>query len=253
MIKTRVIPILLIKENELVKTVKFNKPNYIGDPINTIKIFNDKGADEILVLDIMATTNNKGTNFSLVKSIASECFMPLTYGGGIKKISKIRELLKIGVEKVSINSAAIKEPELIREASKIFGSSTIVVSIDVKKNIFGKYQVVCKNGRIKTNLDPIEHAKKMVDLGAGELLINSVNKDGTMTGYDLDLIKLITGSVNIPVIACGGAGTLEDFTKARNISDASAVAAGSFFIYHGKHKAVLINYPSYEELENILP
>jgi len=242
MIQTRIIPILLLQNEDLVKTIHFKKPNYLGDPINAVKIFNDREVDELIFLDINATKNKTEPNYQLLRDIASECFMPFCYGGGIKDCETIKKLFSLGVEKVAINSEFYKHPEIIKQASKLFGNQSIVVSIDVNKNIFGKYKAFSNGGKINTNQNPIEVAKKAEQLGAGELLINSINKDGTMSGYDLEIINNISKSVNIPVIACGGAGNIKDLFKAINVG-ASAVAAGSLFVYHGKQKGILINYP----------
>jgi cyclase len=247
--KPRVIPILLLKNAGLYKTEKFKNPKYIGDPINAVKIFNDKEVDELAFLDITASQENREPNFEMIRDIASECFMPLSYGGGVRSVDIIREVLNVGVEKVSINTEAVRNPELISQASKIFGSSTIIVSIDVKKNLFGKYQVYINDGLEKTALNPIDWAKEVENRGAGEILINAMDHDGMMQGYDYDLIKAITGSVGIPVVAAGGAGSIQHFVKAVKDSHASAVAAGAFFVFQGKHKAVLITYPDYEVLQ----
>jgi len=250
-IQPRIIPVLLLKNNGLYKTTKFKDPKYIGDPINAIKIFNEKEVDEMVFLDIVASREAKEPNFEMLKDIASECFMPLCYGGGISSVEMIREILNIGVEKVSINSQAVRNPNLINKAANFFGSSTIVVSIDVKKNFFGKYEVFINDGKEKTSLNPVDWAKEVESRGAGELMINSIDKDGTMSGYDFNLIKSITSEVNIPVIAVGGAASTNDFVKIVKESEASAAAAGSYFVFQGKHRAVLITYPSQKELKLI--
>jgi cyclase len=247
MLKPRVIPVLLLQNNGLVKTTKFKDPKYIGDPINAIKIFNDKEVDELVFLDIEASKGKRSIDYELISNIASECFMPLCYGGGIKDIESIRKILQLGVEKIAINSYAFENPDLIKEAALLFGTSTIVISIDVKKNIFGKYEIWTNGGtkKIKTGLN--EAILNMEQLGAGEILINSIDKDGTMLGYDCKLIEQVSKLVSIPVVAAGGAGKILDFKNAIN-SGASAVAAGSMFVFHGKHKAVLITYPSRKEI-----
>ncbi|MBX9853813.1 MAG: AglZ/HisF2 family acetamidino modification protein [Cytophagaceae bacterium] len=243
----RVIPVLLAKNKGLVKTIQFKNPTYVGDPINAVKIFNEKEVDELILLNIDASREQKSPDLAFIKSIASECFMPLCYGGGIKTIDDIRNILKAGVEKVSINTTALSNPLFIKEASTLFGSSTIVVSIDYKKNWMGKYMLVAAGKTF--NIHPVDFAKKMEEMGAGELLINAVNRDGTMSGYHLELIKTIAQSVSIPVIACGGAGSIADFKDAIIQANISAVAAGSMFVFKGKHRAVLINYPSQEILK----
>jgi cyclase len=251
MIQTpRVIPVLLLKNAGLVKTQKFKNPKYVGDPINAIKILNEKEVDELIFLDINASKENKKPNLKLLNEIATECFIPLCYGGGIKTIEDIKNIISCGVEKVSLNSIAIENPDFVKSASDIFGSSTIVVSIDVKKNFWGKKIIYSYSGTKSTGLDPISFAVEMQKKGAGELLINSIDKDGMMNGYDYELIKQISKEVDIPVIACGGAGELKHLKEAIG-AGASAVAAGSMFVFHGKHRAVLINYPSQVELQNL--
>lgn len=248
----RVIPILLLKDYGLYKSIKFKDHKYVGDPINAIKIFNDKEVDELVFLDIQASVKKQQPDYEMLSDIASECFMPLCYGGGIKTIKEIEKILYTGVEKVSINSAAFENPDLIREAAKEFGSSTIVVSVDIKKTMFSGYKVFTNAGKLNTKKTPDDYAKLMEDLGAGELLVNSIDADGSMNGYDLALMKIITDSVDIPVIACGGAGSIGDMQAVVNQSNASAVAAGSFFVFKGKHRAVLITYPLKQDLEKII-
>lgn len=248
MFRKRAIPVLLLNYDELIKTVKFKNPKYIGDPINTVKIFNEKEVDEILLLDINASIQKKEPNFSLIKDIVSESFMPLSYGGGITSIDQIRRILTLGVEKVSINKTAVLNPNFIKEASIYFGSSTIIASIDFKKDFWGNYKVYINRGRTKTKYSPVEFAKIAEKQGAGELLINAIERDGTMTGYDLDVIQDVSNAIDIPVIACGGAGSILNLKEGIE-HNATAVAAGSLFIYKGKHRAVLINYPEYSELD----
>lgn len=252
MLTTRVIPCLLLKNQGLIKTVKFKQPKYVGDPINAVRIFNDKEVDELIFLDITATIENRKPPFDLISQIASECFMPFCYGGGISSVEDIEELFRLGVEKVSINTQAVVNPSLIRKAADLFGSQSIVVSIDVKKNLFGKYRVFTQGGRKSTNLHPVDFAVQMEDAGAGEIFLNSIDRDGTMQGYDLELIRTVSESVRIPVIACGGAGKLDDFAEAIKKGGASAVSAGSFFVFQGSHRAVLITYPPMKELERQL-
>jgi len=251
MLTTRVIPCLLLQNAGLVKTVKFTAPTYIGDPINAVKIFNDKEVDELIFLDIEATKENRRPLFTVIEDIANECFMPFCYGGGVRDIDTIKQLFRLGAEKVSINSYAAEHQNFIRKAAEMFGSQSIVVSIDVKKTFWGKYDVITHGGTRKARLDPVTYAAQMEKMGAGELLINSIDRDGTMQGYDLALLHRITEAVNIPVIACGGAGALDHFVEAVKIGGASAVAAGSMFVYYGKHHAVLINYPDRTTLEQL--
>ncbi len=240
----RVIPVLLLKDKGLYKSLKFKDLKYVGDPINAIKIFNEKAVDELIFLDITATNNNAEPDYSMLSNIASECFMPLCYGGGIKSLTQIEKILAYGVEKVCLNTSAFLNPELIKEASAKFGSSTIVVSIDVKKTIFSGNKVFIKSGTKSTGKDPVQFAREIEALGAGEILINSIDKDGTMLGYDLALVKSVSDAVQIPVIACGGAGSIENIADVLKSSHASAAAAGSFFVFQGRHKAVLITYLS---------
>jgi len=242
---------LLLRDKGLVKTVKFKESTYVGDPINAVRIFNEKEVDELIFLDIDASRKNENPPFELIKNIASECFMPLCFGGGINSIEHIREIIKCGVEKISINSYAVKEPSFIKKTADIFGSSTIVVSIDVKKNIFGKYSIYINGGKDNTGKDPVEFARLAEQMGAGELLVNSIDMDGTMQGYDIQLIQRISGSISIPLIALGGAGSVEHMKQTVNDGGASAVAAGSFFVFHGKRRAVLISYPAIKEIKSI--
>lgn len=244
----RIIPVLLLKGKGLVKTLKFKDPRYIGDPINAVKIFNDLKADELIFLDITASNEKRCISMELIKDIGDEAFMPFGVGGGISSIEQIEQILKAGAEKVVINTSALLNPKLIKEAAKVFGSQSIVVSIDVKKSVWGKYEVWNKDGTANTKQGPVLAAKNAEQYGAGELMINSIDLDGAMVGYDIKLIKSISDSVSIPVIACGGAGNLNDMKEAYYNGKAHALAAGSLFVYHGPRKAVLINYPAKEEL-----
>jgi cyclase len=250
--RIRVIPCLLVQNGGLVKTIKFDKPTYVGDPINAIKIFNEKEVDELIVVDITATAEKRKPNLSYIQKLASECFMPLCYGGGVQSIEDIKALMFAGVEKVAINSYAFENHKFIEQAALSFGSSTIVISIDVKKDFFGRYRVFTKNGTFNTKLHPTDYAKQMADLGAGEIFLNSIDKDGLLSGYDIELIEQVASKISIPLISCGGAHKVEDFTKAVQIGHASAVAAGSMFVFHGKHRAVLINFPEQKELKEKL-
>lgn len=247
----RIIPVLLLKGKGLVKTVKFKGPKYIGDPINAVKIFNDLKADELVFLDITASKESRTISVDLVKDIGDEAFMPFGVGGGIKNITQIEQLLKAGAEKVIINTIAVSDPDLIVEASKVFGSQSIVVSLDVKRSLFGKNECWIRDGAVNTKMQPVELAKKAQDSGAGELIINSIDLDGVMGGYNIDLIRSVVDAVSIPVVACGGAGNLEHFKKAYFEGNAHALAAGSMFVFHGPRKAVLINYPSKNELRQL--
>jgi imidazole glycerol-phosphate synthase subunit HisF len=247
----RLIPCLLLRNNGLVKTVKFKESTYIGDPINTVKIFNEKEVDELFFLDIDATKLKKEPPYELIQNIASECFMPFAYGGGIHSLQQIERIIKSGAEKVIINTHAFLEKSFLAEAVHQFGSSTIAISIDVKKEFLKGNIVYINGGSQRTGMSPVDYAKRIENEGAGEILINSIDRDGVMEGYDIELIKDISGSIKIPVIACGGAGKLTDFNQAVKQGGASAVAAGSFFVFHGKRRAILITYPSYSEISDL--
>tara|TARA_B100001250_G_C19812420_1_gene796362 strand:- start:3883 stop:4647 length:765 start_codon:yes stop_codon:yes gene_type:complete len=248
MYRPRVIPTLLLKGQGLVKTVNFNKETYIGDPINAVKIFNDLEVDELIFLDITATNENRTLDIELINNIGDEAFMPFAVGGGFKTINDINNAIKGGAEKVIINSELYSNKLLIKQASNKFGSQSIIVSIDIKTNIFGQRIIYSHSGQKKQKISLEEFVKDVQRLGAGEIMINSINKDGTMKGYDIELIKFVSDAVSIPVIACGGAGKLTDFSDAYNKGNASAVAAGSIFVYHGSRNAILINYPDSNEL-----
>jgi Imidazoleglycerol-phosphate synthase len=250
-LRTRVIPCLLLKGNGFYKTTKFKNPVYLGDPINILKIFNDKEVDEILVLDIGATSMQKDINMNLLSDFASECFMPLGYGGGIRNLDQMKAVFQLGFEKVAMNTAAYDNPELITQGANTFGNQSIVISMDVKKSLLGSYEVMTRSGNKKTGRKPVEYAREMEARGAGEILVNAIDRDGTMEGYDLKLIKLVSSAVSIPVIACGGAGNIADFGFAVKEAGASAAAAGAMFVFQGPHRAVLINFPSPEELESV--
>jgi cyclase len=244
----RVIPCLLLQGYGLVKTVRFKDPRYIGDPINAVRIFNDKEVDELVFLDIGASRNGSEPNYSLIADIAAESFMPLSYGGGVTSLDQAKRLVSIGVEKVIVNSAFVERPGFIEEMAASLGRQSTVVAIDVVRTVFGRYEVVTHSATRKAKLDVVAWARQSESAGAGEILLNSVDRDGRMEGYDLDLIKRVSSAVNIPVVACGGAGKTQDFVPAVEQAGASAVAAGSMFVYHGKHRAVLITYPARNEL-----
>jgi len=250
--RIRVIPVLLLQNNGLVKTVKFKHPTYIGDPINAVKIFNEKEVDELAFIDIEATVKNKEPDYTKIEEIASECFMPLAYGGGILNLEQIKRIFAIGVEKVILNSSIISNRNLISEAARIFGNQSIVASVDVRKNLFGKYDCYIKSGKNKINEKLISFVRQIQELGAGEIVLTSIDREGTFKGYDLELIKQVTEHISIPVIANGGASCVEDFEKAVNLGGASAVAAGSLFVYKSENRGVLINYPSQNELKEKL-
>jgi len=250
--RIRVIPVLLLQNGGLVKTIKFKNPNYIGDPINAVKIFNEKEVDELVFLDIEATKLGKEPDYNKIEEIASECFMPLGYGGGIKNIEQVKKIISIGVEKVVINTSANTNQKLIGETAKIYGSQCAVVSIDVRKNMFGKYVCYINSGKNKVRQKLIDFVKAIENEGAGEIILTSIDKEGTFSGYDIDLIKKVSEVVNIPVVANGGASTIEDFTNAIKHGGASAVSAGSLFVYKSKNRGVLINYPSQKDLKKVV-
>ena len=251
MIQTRVIPILLIKNKGLYKGIRFKNHKYVGDPINAVKIFNEKEVDELVILDIEASKKNKSFSFEHIKDIVSEAFMPVAFGGGIWSLETARQLFHVGIEKIIINSAAYYKDRLISEIAKIFGSQSVVVSVDVKKGLFGKYSLYSYSGIKKEKKNLIDHVKNIEEKGAGEIIISNIGCDGLLNGYDLELVKSVSDSVNIPVIANCGAGKISNF-KAAKRSGATAVAAGSMFVFQGPHKAVLIKYPDCEELQSII-
>lgn len=249
MLEPRIIPCLLFQNQGLVKTINFKKPRYIGDPVNAVRIFNAKEVDEMIFLDIDSTKLNQEIRLDLIRRLAAECFMPLAYGGGIRRVSDIKAILEAGVEKVIINSAFFENPLLVKEAARKFGSQSIVVAIDVREEL-GQYHAYIHSGKQKTVFTVLDAAKLAQQMGAGELMVNSIDRDGAMRGYDLKLIKSVAKSVNIPIIACGGAGIVKDLKLAIN-AGAQAAAAGSMFVYYGARRAVLINFPSSKELELI--
>ncbi len=252
MLRTRVIPCLLLKDSSLVKTVKFKKINYIGDPINTVRIFNELEVDELMFLDIFASREKKKINFDILHQIADECFMPISYGGNIQHLSEAKKIFEIGFEKIVINSNAFGNIEIIEKISSYFGSQSIVGSIDVKNDFFGRQRVFSNNGRKNQKKTPIEWAKEMENAGVGELLITSIDKEGTWSGYDIELIRQITNNVRVPVIANGGAGSLADIFNVVKSTNVSAVGVGSMFVYQKKNMGVLVNYPDRKKLEQLL-
>ncbi|WLH11217.1 AglZ/HisF2 family acetamidino modification protein [Pseudomonas hefeiensis] len=241
--RKRVIPCLLLKDRGLVKTVKFKSPKYIGDPVNAIRIFNEKEVDELVLLDIEASLSGREPDYELIAEVAGECFMPICYGGGICTLEHAQKIFSLGIEKIALNSAALADIELLRKIADQFGSQSVVCSIDCKKSLLGRYSVYSQAGMKDTKISPIEWARKAEAAGAGEIFLNSIDRDGMMQGYDISLIKSVVAAVDIPVIACGGAGSIADLNEPFEKAGVSAVAAGSFFVFHGKHKAVLISYP----------
>lgn len=252
MLQKRIIPCLLLHKGGLYKTEKFKKPTYIGDPINAIKIFNEKEVDELMFLDIDATVFQKEPNYKMIEDIASECFMPLCYGGGIKNVEQMKKIYALGVEKISLSSQAVLNPHLIGEAARIFGSQSVLVTIDVKKDFWGKKKVFTHNGKINTKLNPLDFVATVESLGAGEIVINSVDNDGMMSGYDIELLKVLKAVVNVPLIALGGAGKIEHIKEVYDQANVDAVACGSLFVYQGALKGVLISYPPHEQIQKLL-
>ena len=249
MMSIRVIPCLLLRNGGLVKSVKFKNATYVGDPINAVKIFNDKEVDELLFVDIEASRQKRGPNYELISRISREAFMPFGYGGGVRNLDEVKQLTRLGVEKVSLNACALDDPDFISRAADISGSQSVVAAIDVKKDLLGRYRVFDYRKLKTTAHDPVEWAMSLEKKGAGEILLNSVDRDGTFSGYDIDITRRVAESVNIPVIALGGAGSISHFADAVHNGKASAVAAGSFFIFYGPHRAVLITYPDKKELK----
>lgn len=244
MYRARVIPCLLIRGNGLVKTKKFKDAVYVGDPVNAMRIFSEKESDEIVVLDIDASRTGQGINYELISEMAGEAFMPMAYGGGISSLEQVRRLIRSGVEKVVINSATAQSTEVITAAANVFGRQAVVGSVDVKRTLLGSYKVVVKSASVDLKVSLDDHVRSLAAAGAGEIFINSVDQDGMMAGYDLDLIRRVVKLVDVPVVACGGAGTLEHLRQGVNEGGAAAVSAGSMFVFHGRRRAVLINYPS---------
>ncbi len=251
MFRPRVIPVLLLKDMGLTKSINFGKYRYVGDPINAVKIFNDKKADELIFLDINASNENRCIPSEFVYKVGDEANMPFAVGGGIRTIKDIRHMLSLGVEKVILNTIGFEKPDFIKEAVDVFGSSTIVVCIDVKKNMLGKNKICTYGGKKNIKKNPVEAAQEFEEFGAGEIIIQSIDRDGTYEGYDLELISAVSKAVTIPVVALGGARSINDFKLATEEGKSSAVAAGSLFVFHGPRKAVLINYPTQEELKQL--
>ncbi|MEX2375970.1 MAG: AglZ/HisF2 family acetamidino modification protein [Dehalococcoidia bacterium] len=247
---TRVIPCLLLSGRGFVKTLKFRDPKYLGDPRNIVRIFNEKEADELVILDITATREGRGPNLELVGEIVDEAFVPVAYGGGITSIDHARQLFSLGVEKVVINTAAFENPELLTDVASEYGVQSLVASIDVKRSLLRR-PLVHRRGRKRTRFDPLVWARRLVDLGAGEILLQSVDRDGTMEGYDLQLVDSVASELDVPVVACGGAGSVEDLGAVVQDAHASAAAAGSLFVFQGRHRAVLVSFPDHDDLARV--
>jgi cyclase len=253
MLRPRIIPCLLVKDGGLVKTVNFGASKYVGDPINAVRIFNEKEVDEIIVVDIDAAVQRREPNYTLIKNLAAECRMPLCYGGGVRTVDQFQRLVALGVEKVAISSAAIDNPQLVQEAAEKVGSQSVTVVMDVKKTgLLGSYRLFTHNGTKNTGEDPVEFAKRMSELGAGEIVVNNIDRDGTMKGYDHELIGRVRRATNRPLTVLGGAGSLQDIAKTIEIFGRIGAAAGSLFVFKGVYRAVLINYPTRAEKDALL-
>lgn len=246
MVLKRVIPTLLLRNASLVKTVNFKQFNYIGDPANTVRIFNELEVDELCFLDITATIENRGPNYKVLSEIANECFMPLSYGGGIKNMDQAQKVLGMGFEKVIVNSAAFNDPELIPQIASKYGNQSVVGSLDVKKVFLGGEKVISNSGSKNTGKNPVEWAKELERMGVGEIIITSIDKEGTWDGYDVNLVKSICEAVNVPVIANGGCGSVEDFKEVFTLGGVQAAAVGSMVVFQKKGMGVLVNYPQNE-------
>lgn len=249
MLRTRVIPTLLLRNESLVKTIRFGKFSYVGDPANTVRIFNELEVDELLFLDITATREGRSPNLKVLADIANECFMPLGYGGGIRSLAHAKSVFDIGFEKVAVNSCAMENPKLLTEIARQYGSQAVMVSIDVKTGFWGKQTVRTQAGRHNTKRNPVDWAREVEDLGAGEILLTSIDREGTWEGFDLELVKRVTDAVSIPVIAHGGCGCVGDIGKVVKQANASAVALGSMVVFQKKDMGVLVNFPDLDEVE----
>ena len=253
MLYPRIIPCLLVHNKGLVKTTNFKDPKYVGDPINAVKIFNEKEADELTVLDIDATVENRLPDFKLIKHLANESRMPLCYGGGIKTVDVGLRILGLGIEKISLSSIVVENPKIVNDISSRVGNQSVVVTLDIKKKKFStKFEILTHNGKKKTGINPEEFVKKLEDLGAGEIVINSIDRDGTMNGYDLELIERIRENVSVPLTALGGAGFYDNLGELIKKFGIIGAGAGSLFVFKGKYRAVLINYPDFKEKKRLI-
>lgn len=247
MLRSRIIPCLLVHKGGLVKTVEFKEPKYVGDPINAVKIFNEKEVDELMIVDIDATVDGKDPDFELIENVAAECRMPLCYGGGVKNERHAEHIISLGVEKVALSSALVDQPELARTISDLVGLQSVVLVLDVKKNLFGKYTVRTRNGKYDTKRDPVEVARTVCEYGVGEIVVNSIDNDGKMTGYDTNLAERLREAVDTPLTLLGGAGSLDDIARLIDRFGIVGASAGSLFVFKGRYRAVLINYPTIEQ------
>lgn len=253
MLRPRIIPCLLVRNKGLVKTVKFKESKYVGDPLNAVKIFNEKEADELIVLDIDASAQGREPDYALIQKMAMECRMPFCYGGGISTREHARKIIGLGVEKVALSTAAILNPQLVSEIANEIGSQSVVIVLDVKKKLLGsRYEIWINNGKKNTGKCPIEFSKQLQDLGAGEIVINSIDYDGVMKGYNLDIVEKIRKAIHVPLTILGGAGSIDDIGKLVRDYGVVGAAAGSLFVFKGVYRAVLINYPGLVEKNEIL-
>jgi cyclase len=251
MLRPRIIPSLLLHDQGLVKTVNFKYPKYIGDPINAVRIFNEKEVDELAFFDIDATIMNKEPDYVLIEKLANQSRMPLCYGGGVKTVKQAQKIFGLGIEKIALSSAVIHNPELVTQIAERVGSQSVIVVLDIKKKLLGGYEIYIHNGKKSTGINPIKFARELEELGAGEIIINSIDQDGVMKGYDLNLIDMIAETITIPLTVLGGAGSLSDIEKVIEKHGVIGVAAGSLFVFKGPYKAVLINYPTQIEKNKI--
>lgn len=252
MLRPRIIPSLLLHDKGLVKTVNFKSHKYVGDPINAVRIFNEKEVDELAIFDIDATVLNKEPDYILIEKLANQSRMPLCYGGGVKTVEQAQKIFGLGIEKIALSSALIQNPQLVTEIAERVGSQSVIVVLDIKKKLLGGYEVYTYNGKKSTGINPIKFAKELERLGAGEIIINSIDQDGMMNGFDLPLIDKIAETISIPMTVLGGAGSISDIKKVIDKHGVIGVAAGSLFVFKGVYKAVLINYPSREEKDLLI-
>ncbi|HQC06457.1 MAG TPA: AglZ/HisF2 family acetamidino modification protein [Kaistella chaponensis] len=251
MLRPRIIPSLLIQDNGLVKTVNFKNPKYVGDPINAVRIFNEKEVDELAIFDIDATAKGLEPNYSLIERIANQSRMPLCYGGGVKTVEQAQKIFGLGIEKIALSSAVLHNPELITQIANRVGAQSVIVVLDVKKKLFGGYEVYTHNGKKSTGINPFDFAEKAQRLGAGEIIINSIDQDGVMKGFDMNLIDKVRDKISLPLTVLGGAGELQHIQQVIHKHGVIGVAAGSLFVFKGVYKAVLINYPEKGEKEKL--
>jgi len=252
MLRPRIIPCLLVKDKGLVKTVQFKAPKYVGDPINAVRIFNEKQVDELTVLDIDASAENREPDYKMIENLAAECRMPLCYGGGVKTVDQAQRIFSLGVEKIAISSAAVENPDLVTKIAERVGIQSVVVILDVKKRVWGGYEVYINNGKKATSKDPLQLVKQFEKLGAGEVVINSIDQDGVMKGYDLDLAEKIRNITNLPLTVLGGAGSLDHIGQLISRFGIIGASAGSLFVFKGIYRAVLINYPNPIEKDTLI-